>query len=67
MKKMLENWDKHSPGRLESIFSSLQNTAPSQLADTQLFDFVSLKLDRQANENPTVLESDNSGLDILQR
>lgn len=42
MKVMLKTWDKQFPGRLETIFTSLQNVAPSQLADTQLFDFLSL-------------------------
>lgn len=42
MKTMLKGWDKQFPGRLETIFTSLQNIAPSQLADTQLFDFASL-------------------------
>jgi tRNA 2-thiocytidine biosynthesis protein TtcA len=44
MKKMLENWDENTPGRVESIFASLQNIAPSQLADTELFDFMGLQL-----------------------
>ncbi|OQK17597.1 tRNA 2-thiocytidine biosynthesis protein TtcA [Methyloprofundus sedimenti] len=66
MKHMLEGWDKLFPGRLESIFSSLQNIAPSQMADTQLFDFMGLKLDRQSSEKPLVFESDTAGLDILQ-
>jgi tRNA 2-thiocytidine biosynthesis protein TtcA len=43
MKKMLASWDKQFPGRLETIFSSLQNVAPSQLADRQLFDFANLQ------------------------
>lgn len=43
MKEMLSGWDKHNPGRLETIFSSLQNVAPSQLADRQLFDFETLQ------------------------
>jgi len=42
MKTMLKGWDKQFPGRLETIFTSLQNVAPSQLADTKLFDFASL-------------------------
>ena len=66
MKKMLENWDKNTPGRVESIFSSLQNIAPSQLADKQLFDFSGLQLGTQANVKPEVFESDSAGLDILQ-
>ncbi|WP_428354069.1 tRNA 2-thiocytidine(32) synthetase TtcA [Methyloprofundus sp.] len=65
MKQMLEGWDKLFPGRLESIFSSLQNIAPSQLADTELFDFMGLQLDRQGNEMPPVFASDTAGLDIL--
>ncbi|MCK4493503.1 MAG: tRNA 2-thiocytidine(32) synthetase TtcA [Methylococcales bacterium] len=42
MKVMLETWDKQFPGRLETIFSSLQHVAPSQLADLDLFDFKTL-------------------------
>lgn len=43
MKGMLSGWEQQFPGRLETIFSSLQNISPSQLADTKLFDFVSLQ------------------------
>jgi tRNA 2-thiocytidine biosynthesis protein TtcA len=43
MKQMLKGWDKQFPGRLETIFTSLQNVAPSQLADAQLFDFAGLQ------------------------
>jgi tRNA 2-thiocytidine biosynthesis protein TtcA len=42
IKKMLQSWERQSPGRLETIFASLQNVAPSHLADPRLFDFVSL-------------------------
>ncbi len=42
MKEMLKTWDKQFPGRLETIFTSLQNVAPSQLADLNLFNFVNL-------------------------
>jgi tRNA 2-thiocytidine biosynthesis protein TtcA len=41
--EMLREWGKHHAGRLESIFTAIQNVAPSQLADRELFDFVSLK------------------------
>lgn len=66
MKQMLEGWDKLFPGRLESIFSSLQNIAPSQMADTGLFDFMGLKLERQSDDQPPIFESDTAGLEILQ-
>ncbi len=63
MKSMLEQWDKQFPGRLETIFTSLKNIAPSQLADTELFDFINLQQDL-THINP---EADtNSGLNILE-
>ena len=39
MKKMLRQWDRQFPGRVETIFSALQNTVPSHLLDTSLWDF----------------------------
>lgn len=42
MKKMLSQWDKEFPGRVETIFNSLKNIKPSQLLDSKLFDFNSL-------------------------
>ncbi len=47
IKDMLQAWEKQSPGRLENIFRSIQNVAPSQLADNNLFDFVGLETHRQ--------------------
>jgi tRNA 2-thiocytidine biosynthesis protein TtcA len=46
IKQMLIDWEKEHPSRIETIFNSLQNVSPSQLADTNLFDFESLKIDR---------------------
>lgn len=46
IKEMLNNWDKQFPGRVETIFSSIKNVAPSQLADSELFDFKGLQLGR---------------------
>lgn len=39
IKDMLNDWDQRFPGRIENMFRALQNVAPSQLADPQLFDF----------------------------
>ncbi|MGF1689825.1 tRNA 2-thiocytidine(32) synthetase TtcA [Photobacterium kagoshimensis] len=47
IKAMLIDWDKKTPGRVDSIFKSIQNISPSQLADKNLFDFVNLPLDRE--------------------
>ncbi|WP_370978953.1 tRNA 2-thiocytidine(32) synthetase TtcA [Agaribacterium sp. ZY112] len=50
IKAMLKQWDKEFPGRIESIFSSIQNVSASQLADTELFDFENLHVDRSAEK-----------------
>ena len=39
IKTMLAQWRMQSPGRVESIFRSLQSVSPSHLADPNLFDF----------------------------
>ena len=42
MKALLREWEKKYPGRVESLFSSLQNVVPSHLMDGEVFDFKSL-------------------------
>lgn len=51
IKAMLQQWEKEAPGRIEQVFNSMQNIAPSQMADRNLFDFESLNIDR-SNERP---------------
>ena len=40
---MLRDWDKRYPGRIETMFSAMQNVVPSHLCDTELFDFKGLQ------------------------
>jgi len=42
-KAMLAKWDAEHPGRIESIFTAMQNVVPSHLADADLFDFKNLQ------------------------
>lgn len=42
VKEMLQGWEKQYPGRLDTMFSAVQNVVPSHLADTDLFDFKGL-------------------------
>ena len=42
VKDMLKQWERQFPGRIDAIFGAIKNVAPSQLADTALFDFVGL-------------------------
>ena len=68
MKEMLRGWDKQFPGRLETIFTSLQNVVPSNLADRQLFDFAGLSLLREAPSEQAVIPKSkiaNEGLEVL--
>lgn len=55
IKDMLRAWEAQHPGRLETIFSAIRNVSPSQLGDTDLFDFGNLQLDRSANGDGGVI------------
>lgn len=44
--RMLADWEQASPGRTESIFTAIKSVAPSQLADSALFDFAGLEARR---------------------
>ena len=50
VKEMLVQWERQFPGRIDTIFGAIKNVSPSQLADTALFDFAGLKLDRETVE-----------------
>ena len=43
VKKIIDGWEKNSPGRRQVMFRSLMNTKPSHLLDTSLFDFLGLQ------------------------
>lgn len=68
-KQLLREWEEQFPGRIESIFAAMQNVAPSQLADTDLFDFKALSLDRSAQQKDyqyteTTISSTNNSSSI---
>ena len=52
IKEMLQGWDKQFPGRIESMFNSLQNIVPSHLADTSQFDFENLQRETDKKKIP---------------
>ncbi|SFL82532.1 tRNA 2-thiocytidine biosynthesis protein TtcA [Nitrosomonas communis] len=43
IKEMMQQWDKKFPGRLETMFTALQNVQLSHLADNARYDFQELK------------------------
>ena len=42
VKKMMDAWERETPGRIETIARALGDIRPSQLSDPTLFDFLSL-------------------------
>ncbi|MGI9273507.1 MAG: tRNA 2-thiocytidine(32) synthetase TtcA, partial [Endozoicomonas sp.] len=60
IKAMLQEWEKKHPSRIESIFTAMQNIAPSQMGDTELFDFKSLAIDRSGERKPYEHEDNQS-------
>jgi tRNA 2-thiocytidine biosynthesis protein TtcA len=44
VKRMLNDWEKQFPGRIETLFRSLSNVVPSHLLDAKLFNFADLAI-----------------------
>jgi tRNA 2-thiocytidine biosynthesis protein TtcA len=44
VRRMLDAWERESPGRVENIARALGDIRPSQLSDPKLFDFLALGL-----------------------
>ncbi len=40
---MMAEWERETPGRIETIARALGDIRPSQLADPKLFDFLGLR------------------------
>lgn len=69
IKAMLNEWDKTQPGRVETIFTAMQNVVPSHLADPSIFNFAELNKDSQITEGDIALDKPDVpavpvGLDI---
>jgi len=53
VKRMLAEWEREYPGRIESIFTALRHVSPSQLADPASFDFAGLERLREDAHPPS--------------
>ena len=51
MSAMLKEWEKKYPGRIENMFSALQNIVPSHLMDAKQYDFKGLKVTGVASDD----------------
>lgn len=43
IKKMLRDWDKQFPGRIDNLFTAMGNIVPSHMMDRNLYPFTTLK------------------------
>ena len=43
IKQMLQEWERQHPGRMQTLFTAMQNVRPSHLLDGNLFDFKGIK------------------------
>jgi len=57
IKAMLQEWERQHPGRVDTIFGSLQRVSPSQLLDQNLFNFKDLALDRSQQSEVSASDS----------
>lgn len=55
IKQMLKIWEQQFPGRIENIFRSISNVAPSHLMDDELFPFKNLVNDIQLKRESETL------------
>ena len=47
IKKMMREWEKNFPGRLETMFTALRNVQPSHLIDNTLYDFQGFQINNK--------------------
>ncbi len=59
-KELLNDWDENFPGRLESMFTAMQNVVPSHLADTTIFNF------RSINKNSGIIDGGDIAFDNVE-
>lgn len=56
VKEMLQDWDKRFPGRIETMFQSMQNIVPSHMVDKTLFNFADLSKYTAVAEGDTAFD-----------
>ncbi len=56
IKEMLTHWERQYPGRNQTIFTAMQNVAPSHLLDGSLFDFKGMHLGQEIAEGDVVFD-----------
>jgi len=58
VKGMLNDWSQRFPGRIESMFTAMQNVVPSHLADHSLFDFKNITAEHIVDGGDTAFDQE---------
>lgn len=58
VKGMLNDWAHRFPGRIESMFTAMQNIVPSHMADHSLFDFKNISADDMIDGGDTAFDQE---------
>jgi len=58
VKAMLNDWSERFPGRIESMFTAMQNVVPSHLVDGDLFDFKNIKVGQVTDGGDTAFDQE---------
>ncbi|MFZ2541434.1 MAG: tRNA 2-thiocytidine(32) synthetase TtcA [Gallionella sp.] len=56
IKEMLASWELEYPGRSQTIFTAMQNVAPSHLLDSELFDFKNIQYGQPVADGDVVFD-----------
>jgi tRNA 2-thiocytidine biosynthesis protein TtcA len=59
IKEMLAVWERQYPGRSQTIFTAMQNVAPSHLLDGNLFDFKHMQMGSPVKDGDIVFDTDD--------
>jgi tRNA 2-thiocytidine biosynthesis protein TtcA len=65
IKRLLAEWEKRFPGRVENAFRALARVVPSHLMDAELFDFKSVRATGAPNADGDTAFDDESPQDAL--
>src|SRR5215203_3664045 len=72
IKRMLIEWDKRFPGRVQNAFNALARVVPSHLMDAQRFDFVGLRATGRSDvdgditfDDPPCAEEDDPAANVI--
>ncbi len=59
IKRMLNDWSEQFPGRIESMFTAMQNVVPSHLCDGELFNF------KEINSSSGIINGGDTAFDEI--